>query len=125
MRLCQGAAAHGRVIDLCASLAVSMQSFLSRVARIQSRRTEYSCATRSHKKPARRFHVFSDHSHRKVSSSFFRRASSLEITAEGQVQIHPFAKSRGLDLGELNFCGKVFPRETQDGEHIDLALSVL
>src|SRR4029077_14274624 len=90
-------------------------------AAIQSRRRN-SCATRWHKNPARRFQVFSAHSHRNVSISFPRRTSSLEITAEGQVQIHAFAQAGGADLSELDFRGKVFPDETQDGEHIDLAL---
>jgi hypothetical protein len=56
-----------------------------------------------------------------VSSSFWR-ASSLEITAKGEVQVHAFPKMRGADLCELDFRSEVFPRKTQDSEHVDLAL---
>src|SRR6266481_3606829 len=56
-----------------------------------------------------------------MSSSFWR-ASSLEITAEGQVQIYAFAEARSADLRQLNFCGEVFPGKAQDCEHVDLAL---
>ncbi len=59
--------------------------------------------------------------HQEVSSSFWR-ASSLEIATEGQVQIYTFAETGGADLCELDFRGEVFPSETQDGEHVDLAL---
>ena len=55
-------------------------------------------------------------------SSLFWRASSLEITAESQVQVHAFAEAGGANLCELDFRGEVFPSETQDGEHVDLAL---
>src|SRR6476660_9361670 len=55
-------------------------------------------------------------------SNLFWRASSLEITAESQVQIHAFAEAGGTNLCELNFRGEVFSSETQDGEHVDLAL---
>src|SRR6476619_5468307 len=99
----------------------SLTSALRWRAAIQSRRRN-SCATRSHKNLTRRFQVFSAHSHRKVSSSFSQHVGALEITAEGQVQIHAFAEAGGADLSELDFRGKVFPDETQDGEHIDLAL---
>src|SRR5678816_3588154 len=54
-------------------------------------------------------------------SNLFWRASSLEITAEGQVQIHALAQAGCANLGELDFRGEVFPGETQDGEHVDLA----
>src|SRR5438128_7649493 len=56
-----------------------------------------------------------------VSSSFWR-ASSLEITAESQVQIYAFAEAGSADLRQLNFCGEIFTGKTQDGEHVDLAL---
>ena len=55
-------------------------------------------------------------------SNLFWRASSLEITAQGQVQIHALAEAGGADLGELDFRGEVFPSETQDREHVGLAL---
>ena len=47
---------------------------------------------------------------------------SLEITAESQVQIHALAEAGSADLSELDFRGEIFPGETQDGEHVDLAL---
>ena len=53
---------------------------------------------------------------------FSQHVGALEITAEGQIQIHALAEAGGADLSELDFRGKVFPSETQDGEHIDLAL---
>src|SRR6266576_7278922 len=52
----------------------------------------------------------------------FWQAGSLEITAKGQVQVHSFAKTRGADLRVLDFRGEVFTGETQDGEHVGLAL---
>src|SRR6266566_5813739 len=52
----------------------------------------------------------------------FWQAGSLEVTAESQVQVHPFAKTRGTDLRVLDFRGEVFTGETQDGEHVGLAL---
>src|SRR6476646_4340132 len=55
-------------------------------------------------------------------SNLFWRASSIEITAEGQVQIHAFAQAGCANLRELDFRGEVFAGETQDGEHVDLAL---
>src|SRR5215211_969570 len=58
----------------------------------------------------------------KKSQSFCRRAGSLEVTAEGQVQVHSFVKTRGTDLRILDFRGEIFPGKTQDGEHVDLAL---
>src|SRR5260370_11962657 len=58
---------------------------------------------------------------REVSSSFWR-ASSREITAKGEIQVHAFPKTRGADLCELDFRGEVFPGKAQDGEHVDLAL---
>src|SRR5438876_7853948 len=58
---------------------------------------------------------------RAVSSSFWR-ASSLKISAESQVQIYAFAQAGSADLCELDFRGEVFSGETQDGEHVDLAL---
>src|SRR5207249_7452926 len=47
---------------------------------------------------------------------------SLEITAEGQVQIHAFAEAGSADLGELDFCGEVFPGKAQDCKNVDLTL---
>src|SRR3954451_2982953 len=58
-------------------------------------------------------------------SSFSWRAGSLEITAKGQVQIRAFAEAGSADLSQLDVCGEAFTRQTQDGEHIDLALSEL
>ena len=53
---------------------------------------------------------------------FSQHVGALEITAEGQIQIHALAEAGGADLSQLDFCREVFPSETQDGEHIDLAL---
>src|SRR6266487_255590 len=49
---------------------------------------------------------------------FPRYAGPFEIAAEREVQVHAFAQSGGSDLCELDFCGEVFPSETQDGEHV-------
>src|SRR6476620_3322254 len=57
-----------------------------------------------------------------IGSNLFWRASSIEITAERQVQVHAFAEAGCANLCELDFRGEVFPGETQDGEHVDLAL---
>ena len=66
--------------------------------------------------------LFQRYSYEIGGSNLFWRASSLEITAESQVQIHAFAQAGCADLCELDFRGEVFPSETQDGEHVDLAL---
>src|SRR5438876_3682629 len=44
------------------------------------------------------------------------------MTAGGQVQIHTFAETGSSYLCELDFRGKVFVGETQDGKHVGLAL---
>ena len=43
-----------------------------------------------------------------VRIASFWRASSFEVPAKGQVQVHAFAEARGTDLCQLNFCGEVF-----------------
>src|SRR4029453_19245669 len=57
-----------------------------------------------------------------IGSNLFWRASPREITAERQVQIHAFAQAGCANLCELDFRGEVFPGETQNGKHVDLAL---
>ena len=53
---------------------------------------------------------------------FCQRARSFEVTAESEIQIHTFAEAGSADLSELDFRYEIFPGETQDGEHVDLAL---
>src|SRR5438874_1680488 len=53
---------------------------------------------------------------------FPRYAGPFEIAAEYEVQVHPLAQSGGADLGQLDFCGEIFPGKPQDREHVDLAL---
>src|SRR5438046_7184436 len=53
---------------------------------------------------------------------FPRYAGPFEIAAKRQVQVHAFAQAGGADLGQLDFCGEIFPGKPQDREHVDLAL---
>src|SRR3954470_10514890 len=53
---------------------------------------------------------------------FCQHARSFEITAEGEIQIHTFTEAGSADLSELDFRYEIFSGETQDGEHVDLAL---
>ena len=55
-------------------------------------------------------------------SSSFRCACSFEITTKSQIQVYAFAQTGGADLRVLNFRGEVFTGETQDCEHVTLAL---
>src|SRR5437762_11533669 len=66
--------------------------------------------------------VFLSASLRRELASSFWGASALEVAAEGQVQVHAFAQAGSADLRQLDFCGKILSGETQDGEHVDLAL---
>src|ERR1700747_3051816 len=56
-----------------------------------------------------------------MSNSFWC-ARPREITAEGQVEVYAFTKSGRPHLCVLNFRSEVFSSETEDGEHVDLAL---
>ena len=56
-----------------------------------------------------------------MSNSFWR-ASSREIAAESEVQVHAFAEAGSADLRQLDFCGEIFTGKTQDGKHVDLTL---
>jgi hypothetical protein len=38
------------------------------------------------------------------------------------MQVHALAEAGGADLGQLDFCGEIFPGKPQDGEHVDLTL---
>src|ERR1700757_5397819 len=56
-----------------------------------------------------------------MSNSFWC-ARPREITAEGEVEVYAFTKSGSPHLCVLNFRSEVFSSETQDSEHVDLAL---
>src|SRR3954463_7803476 len=58
-----------------------------------------------------------------ISRSLFRQhARPFEITAKSEIQIYTFAEAGSADLSELDFRYEIFSGETQDGEHVDLAL---
>src|SRR5438046_1600046 len=69
--------------------------------------------------PATRRQPFASMSGRPL---FPRYAGPFEIAAKRQVQVHAFAQAGGADLGQLDFCGEIFPGKPQDREHVDLAL---
>src|SRR3954463_9962784 len=53
---------------------------------------------------------------------FCQHARSFEVTAEGEIQIYTFTEAGSADLSELDFRYEIFSGETEDGEHVDLAL---
>src|SRR3954452_5046836 len=57
-----------------------------------------------------------------LRSLFRQHARPFEVTAKSEIQIYTFAETGSADLSELDFRDEIFSGETQDGEHVDLAL---
>src|SRR3954462_1611335 len=57
-----------------------------------------------------------------LRSLFRQHARAFEVTAKSEIQIYTFTEAGSADLSELDFRYEIFSGETQDGEHVDLAL---
>src|SRR5947207_5371835 len=53
---------------------------------------------------------------------FPRYAGPFEIAAKREVQVHAFAQAGGADFGQFDFRGETLTGETQDSEHVGMAL---